>query len=135
MPSDLSTGYFDCSLAGTTSAVCVESFGGYEANDPGMSIETYTGTDQPYMPVIITAGVAVTSTSGGVVASTTSTGSQATDTSKTSANTSGGTSSGSGTSQSTSSKSTRTSTAGVPAITGNSVWGLGVAAVVFALMG
>jgi len=50
------TGYFDCSLAGTTSAVCVESFGGTEANFPGMSTETLTATDYTYMPVVITAG-------------------------------------------------------------------------------
>jgi hypothetical protein len=101
-----------------------------------MSTETYTGTDQPYMPVIITLGDTVTITSGGVVASTTTTtGSQTTETSKTSAQTLGETSSGPGTTQSTSSKSTSTSTAGVPAITGNSIWGLGVAAVAFALMG
>ncbi|KFZ14291.1 hypothetical protein V501_03322 [Pseudogymnoascus sp. VKM F-4519 (FW-2642)] len=49
-------GQVDCSLAGTTSAVCVESFGGSEANFPGVSTETYTGTDQPYMPVTIIAG-------------------------------------------------------------------------------
>jgi hypothetical protein len=49
--------------------------------------------------------------------------------------TSGETLSGTGTAQSTSSKATSTSTAGVPAITGNSVWGLGVAAAAFALMG
>ncbi|OBT86325.1 hypothetical protein VE02_07427 [Pseudogymnoascus sp. 03VT05] len=48
-------GHYDCSLAGTTSAVCVESNGGSEANFPGVSTETYTGTDQPYIPITITA--------------------------------------------------------------------------------
>ncbi|OBT56182.1 hypothetical protein VE04_04065 [Pseudogymnoascus sp. 24MN13] len=51
-----SAGQVDCSLAGTTSAVCVESFGGSEANFPGVSTETYTGTDPLYMPVTIIAG-------------------------------------------------------------------------------
>ena len=78
-----------------------------------MSTETYTGTDQPYMPVIITAEAAVTSPSSGVIASTATTGSKATDTSK----------------------ATSTSTAGGPTMTGNSFWGLGVAAVAFAMMG
>ncbi|KFY59377.1 hypothetical protein V497_04343 [Pseudogymnoascus sp. VKM F-4516 (FW-969)] len=48
-------GEFRCSLAGTTSAVCIESQGGSQANYPGESTETYTGTDQPYIPVTITA--------------------------------------------------------------------------------
>ncbi|OBT75053.1 hypothetical protein VF21_06511 [Pseudogymnoascus sp. 05NY08] len=48
-------GQYDCSLAGTTSAVCVESHGGSEANFPGVSTETYTSTDQPYIPITITA--------------------------------------------------------------------------------
>jgi len=68
------TGYQDCALYGTTSAVCVESAGGAEANFPGMSTVTYTGTDQPYMPVVVTGAVAqstpapasVTTTSSGV---------------------------------------------------------------------
>ncbi|KAL5351995.1 hypothetical protein ACLOAV_003859 [Pseudogymnoascus australis] len=48
-------GKFECSLAGTTSAVCTESHGGSEANFPGVSTETYIGTDQPYIPITITA--------------------------------------------------------------------------------
>lgn len=59
------TGYMDCSLAGTTSAVCIESYGGNEANFPGSSIATYTGTDVVYMPVTITAGAAAKATAGG----------------------------------------------------------------------
>jgi len=64
------TGFMDCSLAGTTSAVCVESFGGNEANSPGSSTVTYTGTDQPYMPVTITAGAAAKATAGNSPGST-----------------------------------------------------------------
>lgn len=56
----------DCSLAGTTSAVCVESYGGDQANFPGITTETYSGTQQPYMPVTITAGAAAAkATTGG----------------------------------------------------------------------
>ena len=71
-----SAGQYDCSLAGTTSAVCVESHGGSEANFPGVSTETYTGTDQPYIPITITARavsanrVASTSTAGSGAEST-----------------------------------------------------------------
>jgi len=67
------TGYQDCALYGTTSAVCVESGGGAEANFPGVSTITYTGTDQPYMPVVITGAVAV-STPGPASVTTTSSG-------------------------------------------------------------
>lgn len=49
------TGYIDCSLAGSVSAVCIESFGGTEVVSPGKSTQTYTGSDQAYMPVTITA--------------------------------------------------------------------------------
>ncbi|OBT43013.1 hypothetical protein VE00_07356 [Pseudogymnoascus sp. WSF 3629] len=73
-------GQYDCSLAGTTSAVCVESHGGSEANFPGVSTETYTGTDQPYIPITITARavsanrVASTSTAGAGAESTQTSG-------------------------------------------------------------
>lgn len=66
------TGYQQCSLDGSISAVCIESFGGAEANFPGISTTTYTGTDLGIMPVTITAGAAVVATSAS------STGSSAT---------------------------------------------------------
>lgn len=50
-----SAGKFECSLAGTTSAVCIESYGGSQANHEGVSTETYAGTEQPYIPITITA--------------------------------------------------------------------------------
>lgn len=49
----LSTAVVDCSIANPTSAICVESFGGSEANSPGKTTETYSGTSV-YQPVIIT---------------------------------------------------------------------------------
>ncbi|KAH8799853.1 hypothetical protein F5884DRAFT_838570 [Xylogone sp. PMI_703] len=61
----LFAGYIDCSLAGTTSAVCIQSFGGSEANFPGQTTVTYTGTDVEYMPVTITARAAAKPTAGG----------------------------------------------------------------------
>ncbi|KFY09665.1 hypothetical protein V492_05401 [Pseudogymnoascus sp. VKM F-4246] len=69
-------GKYECSLAGTTSAVCTESHGGSEANFPGISTETYTGTDQPYIPITITARaiganrIASPSTTGSAAGST-----------------------------------------------------------------
>ncbi|KAE8451133.1 hypothetical protein EG329_004805 [Mollisiaceae sp. DMI_Dod_QoI] len=133
------TGYYDCSLA-PSSAVCVESFGGTEANFPGMSTETYSGTDYTSMPVVITAGAVVASNTGSSVpASTTTSGSsQATNTStsggtaKTSGISSGGvTAQTSGTSKPS---GTSTSTAAGAAITGCSAWMLGGAALALAAM-
>ncbi|CZT07824.1 uncharacterized protein RCO7_10891 [Rhynchosporium graminicola] len=48
------TARIDCALSPST-AVCIESFGGSDANFPGQSTETYTGTDYQSMPVLITA--------------------------------------------------------------------------------
>ncbi len=125
----------DCSLAGTISAVCIESFNGDEANFPGLSTETYTGTDMPFMPVLVT-GLAVggsATTPSFAPATTTSSG-----TSTTIASTSGGsttTSSGSGSSAvQTSTTSTSVSTGGMPAMTGDRIWAFGGAAVALAIL-
>jgi len=140
------TGYIDCALAGTTSAVCIESFDGNEANSPGITTETYTGTDQPYMPVIITAGATGSAASispSSVVPSITNSENSVAPTStlgeSTKASGSKGSSTATGvvqtaeTAQSTPSVAT-TSTAGVPAATGNMVWALGGAVVALAMM-
>ncbi|RDL40485.1 uncharacterized protein BP5553_00464 [Venustampulla echinocandica] len=126
------TGYIDCSLAGTTSAVCVESFGGKDANFPGISTETYSGTDVLYQPVLITARAAAGSggSPSSVVPSTTKTGSEATNTSGGSMKTSASGATSTGSPQPTSSKS-----AGVAAVMGNKGWALGGAAVAIAMMG
>lgn len=76
-------GKYECSLAGTTSAVCIESHGGSEANFPGISTETYTGTDQPYIPITVTARAASANRIASL--STTGSGSEATQTLGTSA--------------------------------------------------
>jgi len=141
------SGYFDCSLD-ASSAVCVESFTGTEANFPGMSTETFTGTDFSYMPVVITDGPLATD-----VAAPSSTGAAPTPASTTSAggeavsNTTGGKSSsgsatktsasGSGatvTQASATSKSSSASTGGVPMVTGNAKWVLGGAALAAVLV-
>lgn len=76
-------GKYECSLAGTTSAVCIESHGGSQANFPGISTETYTGTDQPYIPITITARAAGANSIASP--STTGSGTEATQTSGTGA--------------------------------------------------
>jgi len=132
----------DCSLAGTTSAVCAESFGGTEANFPGTSMETFTGTDYTFMPVTITgAAAAVTSSSSSVVKggpspTTKMSGGGATIASKSGTGTTASSpkATGSGTAASLSSSAgTSTSTAGVPAITGNARWVAGGAAMAMAM--
>jgi len=128
------TGYIDCSLAGTTSAVCIESFGGTEANFPGISTETLTGTDLPYMLVVITAqAVASDGSSSSVVPSNTQTGSKATSNSVAGAKTSSSGAESTGAAQTTASK-TSVSTAGMPMITANMEWLVGGAAVALAVV-
>ncbi|RFU33986.1 hypothetical protein B7463_g2351, partial [Scytalidium lignicola] len=126
------TGYVDCSLAGTTSAVCIESYGGNEANSPGRSTMTYTGTDLEYMPVTITAGAAAKATTGAspssAVPSTTDTVSLATP-----ANTSGASSSGSAASSSGSAAAQPT-TGGASLSGANIKLALGGAAAVLAML-
>lgn len=51
------TGTQDCSTMGTTRAVCTESAAGAQANDPGMSTATYSGSDIGVIGVTVTAGV------------------------------------------------------------------------------
>ncbi|KAH9217377.1 hypothetical protein DL95DRAFT_105613 [Leptodontidium sp. 2 PMI_412] len=132
------TGRVECSLDSTVSAVCVESFGGTEANFPGVTTETYTGTDFQYMPVYITAGAAAGtgSTPSSTVASTTS-GASSSQTSNLATKTSSSASSSEGSSNKvaqTTSADTSTSTAGVPAVTGNAKWVVGGAAAALAMM-
>ncbi|KAF8851578.1 hypothetical protein BDZ45DRAFT_679022 [Acephala macrosclerotiorum] len=134
-------GYFDCSLA-ASSAVCVVSAGGTEANDPGVATTTLTGTDYTSMPVVITAGAALASNTGSssVSASTTSSTGKATGTSTSGSSektSSSQTSSGAAAQTSgTSSKAsgTSTSTGGGPAVTGSVAWMLGGAALALAAM-
>ena len=112
--------------------MCFESNGGSEANFPGSSTETYTGTDFTYMPVTITdsAGAAATSNSeviksGSSATTATTTGPEASQTGATMSSTASG--SGIAASQS-GSTSTSSSHAGVPAVTENAMLALGVAA-------
>ncbi|TVY42580.1 hypothetical protein LOCC1_G003946 [Lachnellula occidentalis] len=135
---DYSAGYYDCSLDSTVSAVCTESFGGTEANFPGMSTETFSGTDFAFQPVEITAQA--TASSGGspssAAASTTNIGSKTGNTSgaSTTAKTSGSGGSSSGASQTSASQTAATSQAGVSAVTGNNRWALGGVFVALAII-
>lgn len=124
------TGYQDCALYGTTSAVCVESAGGAEANFPGMSTVTYTGTDQPYMPVVVTGAVAVSTPSGPASVTTTSSGLSSTSSGKSAVVGKTGSSPGAATKTSSSAgaatgTSTSTSTAGGAVMTMGAKWAVG----------
>ncbi|KAF2114726.1 hypothetical protein BDV96DRAFT_84102 [Lophiotrema nucula] len=55
VPGDGFTMTQDCVVA-TSSAVCKESAGGSEANDPGSSTTTYEGSDVTGLPVTVTSG-------------------------------------------------------------------------------
>lgn len=129
LKSTPSTGYADCSLYSTASAVCVESFGGTDANFPGISTETYTGTDLPYMPIVITAGPGSSLTSSVSATPTGSLSSTPTPISSTRASSTRRSSSGGA--QAT--PGTSISTGGVPAVTGHAGWIVGGAAVAVAM--
>jgi len=133
------TARIDCALDSTISAVCVESFGGSEANFPGLTTETYTGTDFQYMPVFITAGAAAGtgSTPSSTMASTTASAASTSQTSGLATKTSSSSSSGSASSGKGSggvAQTSSTSTAGVPAVTGNAKWVVGGAAAALAML-
>ncbi|KAH6665510.1 hypothetical protein B0J14DRAFT_643735 [Halenospora varia] len=111
------TGYYQCSLDGLTSAICTESFGGKDANDPGMTTETM---DVSFMPVILTTGALQSNTGGGITLSGTRTSSfgsspastSTSDTvSRTTSSTRSGTTTSSNTGTITSITGTRTSSA------------------------
>lgn len=58
---------WQCSITSSTvAATCTVSAGGPEANFPGVSTETLTGTDIQYIPVTITAGGEKLVTNGGL---------------------------------------------------------------------
>jgi len=145
------TGYIDCSLD-ASSAVCAESFGGTEANFPGSSTETFTGTDFTYMPVVITAGplntggaaapsstnAAPTASSTGDAVESSTSGAAESSFDSPSGSSATKTSSGAAQTQGSSSPSVKASsspsTGGVPMITGNAKWVLGGAALAAALV-
>ncbi|KFZ16302.1 hypothetical protein V502_05185 [Pseudogymnoascus sp. VKM F-4520 (FW-2644)] len=128
-------GKFECSLAGTTSAVCVESHGGSEANFPGISTETYTGTDQPYVPITITARAVGANRIASP--STTASGAEATQTSDTGAGagTSAADGKGSGDAATTTGSGPESvSTGAAAAISQGAGWVLGGAAMALAML-
>lgn len=130
------TGYIDCTLTGSpaTSGVCTESFGGDEANFPGMSTITLESSDITYMPVTISdfeltnTGLASASAT---TASNTSAG-RSTSTAKSTRST--GTGSGTGVAQSTGSTSLSKAGAAQAKATGNAQWVVGGVAVALAVL-
>lgn len=125
------TALYDCTLAGTSSAVCFESNGGSEANSPGSSTLTLTGTDYTFMPVTITGSAGAASTinseikSGPSFTTPTTTNLKTSQTGATTSSKASG--SGNAASQSSSTE-TSSSKAGGPAITGNVVFVMGAVA-------
>lgn len=73
--ADEYTGTQSCQFTSATMAVCAESEGGEQANDPGVSTTTYTQSDLGVVPVTITAGPAAAEGSATAVAGSTATGS------------------------------------------------------------
>ncbi|KAB8258528.1 hypothetical protein BDV32DRAFT_68996 [Aspergillus pseudonomiae] len=125
----------ECSVAGTTSAVCTETAGGPEANFPGTTISTLQQSEMAFVPVTITAG-SVTSVAVTASATTTSTaesGSQGTTSAaQTSSKSSSSKSSSSSSSSGSSSSSSAVSTGGMPQITGDASMLFGGAVVALA---
>ncbi|KAH8590681.1 hypothetical protein B0O99DRAFT_691242 [Bisporella sp. PMI_857] len=129
------TAEIDCSLAGTTSAVCVASYGGDEANFPGKETTTFNQDDMVFQTATLTA-VTLRSTGSAAPASLTA--------APTASNTSGSdtsiisgtrttSSSVSGAQQTNASAATSSSTGGMAMITGNP-WIVGGAALAAAVL-
>ncbi|KAJ5949347.1 hypothetical protein N7454_000931 [Penicillium verhagenii] len=119
----------DCSVGGTTTAVCTEVVSGTGANDPGTDTSTYAPTDITLLPVTITAGPVTTTAASTATESTGSTGSSDSANTSSSDKTgkSGSTASSTSAAASTSAAS-GTSTGGLSRVTGNPVVALGGAA-------
>ncbi len=143
-----STGYIDCSLAGfpATAGVCTESFGGDEANDPGMSTTTLGSTDITYFPVTISdftldgTGVVSASATGSTGAGSSATPASNTRSAATASNTSTGkttivtgTASGTASAQTTGASSSSKAVAAHAMVTGKAQWIVGGAAVAMAI--
>lgn len=92
-----------CAIEGTTKAVCVESADGSDANFPGLSTETLTGTDVEWGPLVITAGAEKLSATAGATATGSSSASETSASAQSGSRTSAGVSAtGSSTAASTS---------------------------------
>lgn len=138
------TGYIDCTLSGTTDGVCTESFGGDEANSPGMSTIALSSSDFSYIPVTLTDSLppntdfGTATSTGGQTSSSTTLASTASNTSVKNTSSAGKSSSTSGTgsaaSQSTGSTSSSKAGAAQAMITGKAQWVVGGAAAALALL-
>lgn len=114
-----STGIMQCDIAGTTSALCTESFGGSDANFPGTSVYTMNKGPLEYIPATMTAGVVTKTTDSTTTATTAATG------------TTTGQDSASTTTAEEYADETSTSTGGLPKFTGSG-WAVGGVAVALA---
>ncbi|KAI9861008.1 MAG: hypothetical protein M1824_002774 [Vezdaea acicularis] len=123
------SGTIDCSIGGTTTAVCSESFGGPGANFSGATVATYGATDVSLSPIIVTDGAAASQTHS-AAATTTTTDSSSTST-KMGTTTTGTAASGKGSSTQTASTST-SGNAAMAQITANPHMAIGGAAIALA---
>jgi len=126
------TAFQSCSLDGTISAVCVESNGGFEANFPGMSTVTYTGTDMGFMPVTVTAAAVASNTAASSTAVSSTVAPSTTAMQSVSAKQ---TSSVSQTTTQNTSKSTAVITGGALAVTRPAILAVGGAALAMIVLG
>jgi len=126
------SGYLDCSMGGTTTAVCTESNAGPEANDPGMSTTTYAGSEIEYQVATLTSSSLSVTAVPADTASVSSASSTA-STGPTKTGSSGSTSKTSSSGSTGATQSSSTSTGGMAMITGNA-WIIGGAALAAALL-
>ncbi|KAK6812310.1 hypothetical protein RU639_011840 [Aspergillus parasiticus] len=108
----------NCSVAGTTSAVCTGIGDGPEANFPGTIISTIQQSEMSYLPVTINAG-SVTSVAATASATTTTESSSKASTSAAQTASKSSASKSSASSSGSSSSSSAVSTGGMPQITGD----------------
>lgn len=154
-----STATVQCSLAGTISAVCTASYGGKEANDPGVETATLTGTEYSFEKLTLTSSIqdirtlepgyaqasATKASASGVIASglptisglpvKTGSGTAAAQSTLVSSQSGSGSGTAASKSTGTTSPSSSTSQAGAQAmITARPVWIAGGAAMAWALL-
>ncbi|KAE9962789.1 hypothetical protein EG328_012051 [Venturia inaequalis] len=121
---------YECTVytSGTSSAVCVESMGGSEANFPGVETATLNGTDINFFPATVTAGLEkLSATASGSETKATGTGTaKASGSSSGSVVTLSGTAGATGTaSRTTASGATATSSSGAEKVGIGGVLGVG----------
>ncbi|PGH23232.1 hypothetical protein AJ80_02648 [Polytolypa hystricis UAMH7299] len=114
-------GEINCSMGGTTLAVCTEIMSGSEANFPGTETATFKSSDIGFMPVTVTAGSITSAAATAPTTTATASGSNALESGTAAANTADA-----------SAPASESSTGGMPQITGNAKLVISGAAVALA---